>query len=117
MVQCRYCGQGNTDFYGLWAYGVVGAMGFGNSRAHGSLDAFFFYALCFCIIPGRLPTLYLVPLSFSSFLSFTLLPPCALHNVLCPPPVRGTIHFMFRLVKTEYGFIFSPDTKRFQNKE
>ena len=80
-----------TDFYGLWAYGVVGAMCFGISGVYGSLEAFFFYAMCFCIIPGRLPALYPVPLSFLSFLSFTLLLPCALHNTFHVPACKNGI--------------------------
>ena len=76
----------------LWrasgAHGIEGAMCCGISADYGSLEAYFFCTMCLCVIPGLLPTLYPVPLSFSSFLSFlsfTLPAPCAPHKVLCQP--------------------------------
>ena len=97
-VGCAKGRKGHKGQEGQSVFGVVWAMYIGISADYGSLAAFFFCTLCFCVIPGRLPTLYPVPLSFSSFLSFlsfTLLPPCALHpssrryavasNVLCQP--------------------------------
>ena len=78
--------KGHQGQEGQSVFGVVGALCCGISEDYGSLEAFFFCPLCFCIIPGRLPTLYPVPpslSSLSSFQSFTLLPPCALHHVQC----------------------------------
>ena len=88
-VGCEKGRKGHKGQEGQSVFGGVGAVYIGISADYGSLAAFFFCTLCFCVIPGRLPTLYPVLLSFSSFssfMSFSLPPPCALHNVLCQPP-------------------------------
>ena len=73
-----------TDFYGLWAYGVVGAMGFGNSGAHGSLEAFFFCTLCFCVIPGRPDhSVSCAPVFIVLFVLFLAPPLCVAQYISC----------------------------------
>ena len=85
---CEKGRKGHKGQEGLSVFGVEGGMCCGISEDYGSLEAYFFCTMCLCVIPGLLPTLYPVPLSFSSFLSFlsfTLPAPCAPHKVLCQP--------------------------------